>query len=69
MGFRDIKGSLTQFSLYPTDPREEQQARIEQIIAESAHISGFDEETLSLSVNETSEEWTVVYDKFQVHRR
>lgn len=69
MGFRDFKGSLTQFNLFPADPKDERQSRIERMIAESMHISGLDDEDLSVSFNEPTEEWTLVYDKFQVPRR
>lgn len=69
MGFRDLRGSLAQFNLLPVDPEADRQARIEKHIEESVRLTGLDEEDLFGSFNEPSEEWTVVYDKFQMHRR
>ncbi len=69
MGFRDLRGSLAQFNLVPMDPEADRQARIEHFIEESVRLTGLDEEDLLGSFNEPSEEWTLVYDKFQVHRR
>lgn len=69
MGFRDLRGSLAQFNLFPVDPEVEKQARIERFLSESVKITGLDEEDLAITFPETAEEYTVVYDKFEVHRR
>ena len=69
MGFRDLHASLAQFNLEPVDPEQETQTRIDRFISESIRMSGLDEEGLSFSLSEPTEEWTVVYDKFQMHRR
>lgn len=69
MGFRDLRASLAQFNLIPVDPETERQARIERFIDESVRLSGLDEEDIYGSFSDPVEEWTVVYDKFQVHRR
>ena len=69
MGFRDLRGSLAQFNLHPVDPEAEKQARIERFLSESVRLTGLDEEDLALPLSDTPEEWTVVYDKFAVHRR
>lgn len=69
MGFRDLRASLAQFNLEPVDPAVEQQNRIEQIIEESVQMYGVDVAEISSPFTDASEEWTVVYDKFQLHRR
>ncbi len=69
MGFRDLRGSLAQFNLHPIDPEAEKQARIERFLSESVKMTGLDEEDLAITFAETVEEYTVVYDKFEVHRR
>lgn len=69
MGFRDLRASLAQFNLIPADPEQERQARIERFIEESVLISESGEEDVFASFSEPAEEWTVVYDKFQIHRR
>lgn len=68
MGFRDLRGSLAQFNLLPPDPEAEKQAKIESFIAESMRASGMEEIDLGAGLGEPTEEWTIVYDKFQVHR-
>lgn len=69
MGFRDLRASLTQFNLTPVDPETVRQSRIERFIEESVRMAGLDEEDFMSSFSEPVEEWTVVYDKFQMHRR
>lgn len=69
MGFRDLRGSLAQFNLQPVDPEAEKQARIERFLSESVRQSGLNEEDLAIGFPEAAEEYTVVYDKFEVHRR
>lgn len=68
MGFRDLRASLEQFNLAPVDPEADKQARIERLMSETARFSGLSDEDL-LDFSEPVEEWTVVYDKFQVYRR
>lgn len=68
MGFRDLRASLTQFDLAPVDPEADQQARIERLIDEGVQMAGLNGEDVIPSFYEP-EEWTVVYDKFRVHRR
>lgn len=69
MGFRDLRASLTQFNLAPVDPETEKLSRIERFIEESVRMAGLDDEDFLSSFIEPNEEWTVVYDKFQIHRR
>lgn len=69
MGYRDLRASFAQFNLAPIDPEVERQERIESIIDESIREYGVDVAEFSSPFTDGSEEWTVVYDKFQVHRR
>lgn len=67
MGFRDLRASLAQFNLFPEDPEMERQARIERFVEESVRLSGIDDGLESPFGD--GDEWTVVYDKFQIHHR
>lgn len=69
MGFRDLRASLAQFNLGPVDPEAEYQARIERFIEESVRMYGVDMAEVPSAFPDATEEWTVVYDKFQIHRR
>jgi hypothetical protein len=69
LGYRDLRASLAQFNLVPVDPEADRQAQIEQFIEESVRLAGLDGFDFASPFPDSAEEWTVVYDKFQVHRR
>jgi hypothetical protein len=69
LGYRDLRASLAQFNLVPVDAEADRQAQIEQFIEDSVRLTGLDGFGFGSPFQDAAEEWTVVYDKFQVHRR
>jgi len=69
LAYRDLRASLVQFNLVPADPEADRQAQIERFVEESARLAGVDDPAMISPFGDGSEEWTVVYDKFQQFRR
>lgn len=69
LGFRDLRASLAQFNLLPLDPEEDRQSRIERFVEESVRLSCSEADEIVSALNNDPEEWTVVYDKFQMRNR